>query len=209
VRILAIVSRPDGFGPVVSGPIIERMQALGSGYEIRHLENGPRTLLRSTIETWQPHIVHYIGHGRFNRDKNDSELALVKMDEVTVAWVDGGTFSELFDQWQPRLVILQACEGGVGADAATNFATMVPRLIIRTIPAVVAMQYQISNPVATQFGTTFYSALAERKPVDTAIQRSRSEIAFHMESTYSQRDFGTPVLYMRGRSGYILPKPTE
>ena len=55
----------------------------------------------------------------------------------------------------PRLVFLQACEGGV-VEAATTFAGMAPLIAERNAPAVVAMQYPVFNPAATSLSLRVY-----------------------------------------------------
>jgi len=62
------------------------------------------------------------------------------------------------------------------------------------IPAVVAMQYAITNDYATQFAVGFYEALRDGKDVDAAVQSGRWKI-WSASRRGQERDFGAPVLF--------------
>ncbi len=64
------------------------------------------------------------------------------------------------------------------------------------------MQYNILDSSAKLFASEFYRKLAIGLPVDAAIQKTRNAIS--MEIGLNQRDFATPVLYMRAKDGIIL-----
>ncbi len=67
-----------------------------------------------------------------------------------------------------RLVVLSACDSA-RADPTDSFAGVAPRLVQAGLPAVVAMQSFLPDPLAPVFTAAFYRALADGRPVDTAI----------------------------------------
>ncbi|UCH97362.1 MAG: SIR2 family protein, partial [Candidatus Aminicenantes bacterium] len=74
------------------------------------------------------------------------------------------------------------------------------------VPAVVAMQYQVSNITAQRFALEFYRRLAGNEPVDKAVQEARRHIALG-PAGFKSRDFATPVLFMRDQQGRLFQRP--
>ena len=59
-----------------------------------------------------------------------------------------------------RLALLNACEGARGGNRDV-FSSTAATLIRRNLPAVVAMQYEISDRAAIEFVQTFYESVAD------------------------------------------------
>jgi formylglycine-generating enzyme required for sulfatase activity len=74
-------------------------------------------------------------------------------------------------------------------------------LVRRGLPAVLAMQYEITDNAAVEFSRSFYEALAESMPVDAAVVEARKAISFAVNNTV---EWGTPVLYMRAPDGKVF-----
>jgi CHAT domain-containing protein len=67
--------------------------------------------------------------------------------------------SHLADHKTLRLVVLNSCEGAKGSD--TNiFSSTSSILMRRGVPAVVAMQYEITDRAAIEFSQVFYEDIA-------------------------------------------------
>ncbi|MEK7728455.1 MAG: SUMF1/EgtB/PvdO family nonheme iron enzyme, partial [candidate division KSB1 bacterium] len=71
----------------------------------------------------------------------------------------------------------------------------------RGLPAVLAMQYSITDHAAIEFSRAFYDVLAEGLAVDTAVVEARKAVSFAVSNTI---EWGTPVLYMRAPDGKIF-----
>src|SRR5207237_112967 len=65
------------------------------------------------------------------------------------------------------------------------------------IPAVIAMQFEITDKAAILLAKEFYDALADGYPVDGALAEARKSI-FTAENDI---EWGTPVLYLRSVDG--------
>jgi hypothetical protein len=223
LRVLIVVSYPQpednpDLGPVVADPVIAAIKKLKETYLNLQIEilDKPTVgklsdYLKDPNKKW--HVVHLIGHGRYNEKEKKGEIALLDEDEVSVRWVDDATFAEYFTINPPRLVLLHLCEGG-RVDLQANFAGLAPQLILAGVQAVVAMQYRITNRHAIFFSEAFYRELARGSYVDQAVQLGRYEITQKDSDSYNTRAFGTPVLYMHSNNGLILPpaekpKPTQ
>ena len=105
------------------------------------------------------HIFHFIGHSGFDRQRSEGFLGLADEDgeEYRLRASDLGQM--LGGRPSLRLVVLNSCEGGRGA-ASDVFSSAAAVLIRRGIPAVVAMQYDISDGAAIDFARGLYTALA-------------------------------------------------
>ena len=92
-----------------------------------------------------------------------------------------------------RLVVLNSCEGA-RSDVSDPFSGVAGRLIERDVPAVIGMQFEITDPAAILFASEFYTVLAEGKPIDTAV----SEARLAMIADQNDVEWATPALFMRG-----------
>ena len=167
--------------------------------ELDVLHKATRRNIQQKLREKPYNIFHLIGNGIFENNKGYISLE----DENGKARnMDDESFANFFlGNNNLGLVILNSCQG---ATVSSNqaFAGTAPNLVRRGIPAVVAMQYSIWDRTAKLFADEFYRTLAVGYPVDTAIQTTRNAIS--MEVGLDQRDFATPVLYMRAKDGIIL-----
>jgi CHAT domain-containing protein len=167
--------------------------------DVYKVEKATLTELQRTLRTGDFHIFHFIGHGDFDRDTQEGVLILEDSDENA----DRVTGSEIGMYLQGgrsvRLAVLNACEGGF-TSAGDPFGGVAQSLVRRGLPAVVAMQFVISDQAANTFSREFYDALATGDPVDAALTEARRAI-------YGERnrvEWGTPVLYMQSEDGRIF-----
>ncbi len=216
MRVLIVISEPTGLGPVAAIPVVEAIKRLVEKYRypIDFSE-----LYKPTIESFldqlqkvSPHVLHFIGHGRYKREKT-GEIALLKPDGNSVEWCPDKTFAEYFRRVDecPRLVFLHLCQSALSDDFGAftaNFVSLAPQLILANIQAVVAMQHPIVNEAAITFCRAFYRNLAEGKPIDDAVQAGRAQIITFDPNAYATRVFGTPVLYMRRSDSIVQPMGT-
>jgi formylglycine-generating enzyme required for sulfatase activity len=153
----------------------------------------------------QPHIFHFIGHGRLHDDRGQEVGQIALVDDMfdEALWVDANFFGGLFNRHRPGVVMLQACEGGK-LSASQAFVGVSSKIVQQNIPVVVAMQYEVSNFTASRFADCFYKRLAQDDPVDIAAQNGRRAIALNTQ--YSKRDFATPVIFMRVQDGYLFKR---
>jgi hypothetical protein len=105
---------------------------------------------------------------------------------------------------QPQLVVLASCQsGGVGrgelqTDDNGALAALGPRLAEAGIPAVLAMQGNVTASTVGAFMPTFFRSLATDSAVDVAVASARRQ-----QSVRDRDDFWAPVLFTRLQSGRI------
>jgi len=100
---------------------------------------------------------------------------------------------------QPRLVVLASCQSA-GKGAGNTLQAIGPRLSQAGIPAVIAMQGNVSMDSIKKFMPTFFSELDRDGQIDRALAVARGTIR-------DAHDFWMPVLFMRLRSGKIWYVP--
>lgn len=202
--LLAIASPKDlatldasGEEQLIRQALQEHIQA--DQIELDVLHDATIRNIRRKQEEKPYNVFHFIGHGVF--DNNKGQIALVDKNGQA-QFLDDERFASFFlGNRSFGLVVLNCCQG---ATVSTNqaFAGTVLKLVQKGIPAVVAMQYSISDSTAKLFADEFYSYLAQGNPVDAAIQKTRNAIS--QEFGFDKRDFATPTLYMRAKDGIIL-----
>jgi ABC-type branched-subunit amino acid transport system substrate-binding protein len=210
LRVLGIVSRPKDDD--LANLNAEEEQAALERCLRPLIDSGRvtlRWLTRATLEALQQevdrgegfHVFHYIGHGEYDEERGHGSLILER-DDRRARRVDGqqlGTMlSRLCDNGSLRLVVLNACEAAQTApqDPLAGVATS---LMEFGVPAVVAMQFAITDDGALTFADEFYGALAAGYDVDAAVTQARRALAAH-----SDVEWGTPVLFMRVADGRLF-----
>ena len=147
------------------------------------------------------HIFHFIGHGSFDPNRDEGRIFLAGEQGQAQA-ISATQLSRLlaFQRGTLRLAILNACEGARGGkfDALSSTAAT---LVLDGLPAVLAMQYAITDSAALEFARTFYSALGDNLPVDAAVAEARNAINLQNNASL---EWGTPVLTMRSQDGQLF-----
>ncbi|MCP4536518.1 MAG: CHAT domain-containing protein [Chloroflexi bacterium] len=211
IRVLAVLSNPEdledmyNLAPLdtdVERAILEKaLFALDEdAIELDFLD--PPMTLERIEEALQGgyHILHYVGHGVFN--KRREQAALYLQDEEGDAEIvrDKAFIKMLARQSQdkrPRLIFLAACQSTTRS-TANAFLGLAPRLVAAGVPAVVAMQDFVAIKTARKLSLAFYWRLAEHGMVDCAMNEARSTLL-----TTGQPDAAVPVLFMRLQSGQL------
>lgn len=207
LRIALAVAAPQGLGPVVYDKVEEGLKKLAekmpNKIEFLPMVTDADAMKIDALLAQDPHIFHFIGHGRLIEENRKSKGEIAFVDDIfgEASWVDADFFSDLLNTHRPGIVFLQACAGGQ-LSSSQAFVGVASRVVQQNIPVVVAMQYEVSNTTAVRFALKFYQQLAELSPVDRAAQNGRRAIALNTQ--YKGRDFATPVLFMRVADGHLF-----
>jgi hypothetical protein len=207
LRILAMVALPAE-APALDVArektrLIEALRPLEQRGEVElvWLEGQTWHDLQAALQGGPWHIFHFLGHAEF--DLLAGEGVLVGVDEAgQIDYLSGAELGRLLgDHPSLRLAVLNACEGARGSEHAP-FSSAATVLVRRGLPAVLAMQYAISDAAAIEFTRSFYGALAARLPVDAAVSEARKAISLEEEGS---AEWATPVLYLRAADGVLWP----
>jgi ABC-type branched-subunit amino acid transport system substrate-binding protein len=148
------------------------------------------------------HILHFIGHGKFDRANLEGNLILEDETNETHNYTANQLSLALHKDIQ--LVFLNACDSARGhpLNSLSNFAYNLAR---SGVPAIVAMQFKITDDAASELAKTFYERLAAGEAVDDALADARHDI--HTAANRNRLDWAAPVLYI-STSNSILFKRT-
>jgi hypothetical protein len=124
-----------------------------------------------------------------------SVLAFAHNGEVD--WVSTKEFGAILFNAKVQLALLLASETA-WVENQLVFNGLTPNLLLSGVPAVVGMQYPVSNEFAASFAHTFYTSLFEQNDLLAAVRVARK---MHMRGAWYN-----PVLYLRHQK---IIKPVE
>jgi WD40 repeat protein/CHAT domain-containing protein len=146
------------------------------------------------------HILYFAGHGSREGiflDDGYGDRYLVSAE----------TLARALEGKPTRLVFLAACktsaapyESGLLAGFAQDLAKH------SNLPAIVAMQYSLSDMSANDLTSQFFAALAAECPVDVALADARKAL---IRQGRVGRDVFSPVLYLQAENGALFPKAKD
>lgn len=217
LRILGMMASPPNLPPIdiaLEKARLERALAGARQRGLVQLEWLPgqswRDLQRAMRQgPW--HVFHFLGHGSFDSVREEGVLAMTDAGQAYP--LPANQLARMLgDHPTLRLVLLNACEGGL-ASHSDIFASTAATLVQRGVPAVIAMQVEITEAAAIEFSSQFYEALAEGLPVDSAVTEARKAVSLAIANTL---EWGIPVLMSRAPDGVIFdinapapPRPAE
>lgn len=206
LKIGLAVASPQDLPRIIYQPVQEELEKLAKEQPDRIeilpiVEQANPSKINQFLEKNQPHIFHFIGHGRFLPDQH-SQIALTNLVNKC-QWVDAEDFADYLNAHYPSVLVLQACEGAMQSSSQV-FASVANRIVNQNIPVVVAMQYEVSNATACTFALEIYQRLGNGDSVDIAVQKARRQVV--LSTNYKQRDFATPVLFMNVQNGYLFER---
>jgi WD40 repeat protein/tetratricopeptide (TPR) repeat protein len=145
------------------------------------------------------HVIHYIGHGAYD-ERTQGGLLVFEDDRGNRHEVTGEELASLLhDERSIALAVLNACEGA-RTSHVDPFSGVASSLVQSGIPAVVGMQFEVTDQAAVVFAERLYTALAQGYPVDAALAHARRAIW----AAGNTVEFGTPVLFLRSGTALLF-----
>ncbi len=214
LNALVVVANPSNLSeynlaPVdVAGELGRARQALDQVTLTELVAPGQATLNAMVEQLRQGYDILYLtAHGA--QVKDQSWLYLEKPDgsaDVVAGSELATRINELSQR--PRLVVLASCQSaGTGQEASSRddgvLAALGPRLAAAGVPAVVAMQGNVSMQTTAEFMPVFFRELQRDGLVDRAMSVARGAVR-------KQPDWWTPALFMRLADGQLFaPDPLQ
>lgn len=160
------------------------------------------TALQRTLRRDAYHLFHFIGHGWYDEATGDAGL-LLEDEQRNGERVDATRLGILLhDHRALRLAFLNACEGA-RVDRGEPFTGVAQHLVQQGLPAVIAMQFPITDRAAITLAQEFYQALADGYPVDAALTEARKAIF----AGGSLMEWGTPAIFTRADDNQLFALP--
>ncbi len=206
LRVLGVAASPDGVEPLdiaeeqrrveaAIAPLVEQGQL-----ELTWLAPPTWRALQAAMQAGPWHVLHFVGHAELNGDNGEPAVILADDGGEALRMSVGQLADLLADQRTLRLAVLNVCEGAHGHEGSV-FSSMAATLVLRGLPAVVAMQYPITDDAAVEFSASFYAALANLYPVDGALAEARKAMSLAEPNSL---EWATPVLHLRAPDGAIF-----
>ncbi len=205
-EIRSLTESLSGFADDLRVTIMPGRTSLPAAFQAELLQKNYRVLtgactrgkLGEQLARQQMHMVHFLGHGFFNRVKNIASL-FIEDASGSADVIPDFEFVELLSNLTPlpQLVFLAACESATRSDDDPHpFIGLGPKLVQAGFPAVVAMQAKVPVEMATKLTANFYRSVLMNGEVDVALNESR---AFLLSRKHA--DWAIPVLFTRLRTG--------
>lgn len=210
LRVLVMISNPNDYERLDTDKEWHNLNSALEDLQTRNLikleqlDQATLGALRRKLRQTTYNIFHFIGHGGFDEHAQDGVLVLE--DELGHGKQVSGQMlgAMLSDHKSLRLAILNSCEGA-RSSKVDPFAGVAQSLIQQGIPAVIAMQFEITDEAAITFSHEFYTALTDGYPVDAALAEARAAIFAQINDL----EWGTPVLNSRAADGVIFSVQPE
>jgi len=154
------------------------------------------------------HAVHILCHGGF--DRGDRGVLFFEREDGSEHIVDARLLAEMLTR-DIRLVVLASCNTGripIPRRGGNHpFAGVASALVAEGVPAVVAMQFTVSEAAAVAFSDAFYHAIDENRTIDDAVTKGRLWI--QAKGREGALEWATPVLFLRAFDGQVLDLRTK
>ena len=155
--------------------------------------------LAAALQTYKPHVFHFIGHSDVLNG-----IPLIMLGPTRGAGVPlyGEKLSSLLNNDPAlQLVVLNSCMS-VQANVNRALHGLVPAIAAAGVPAVVGWQTSISDASAPQMAARLYQQLASGATVDDAMTATR--LSLNVDPQVEPLAWGLSVLYMRNRGARII-----
>ncbi len=171
-------------------------------FDVEILERPSAAKLVEVLTEFEPHILHFVGHGT---PATRGEKAALKMwddkkgegnkgaDDKGEGW--SWTSTEINQRLQmapPRLAVINACRSTAFAGEEGGWR-IADALLEAGVAAVIGMQGDIEGEAASHFASHLYSQLAAGALIDRAMASARLE-TFQLPSVKGRRDWVLPTL---------------
>jgi hypothetical protein len=226
LKVLVAISNPEDLGEEGGGwghlskldeeaECATIRESLGGVDRIEvYFQNEPASLaeIHSRLYHGDFHVLHVVGHGGFlvENGREKGYLLLERDEDEKVDAVGEEALADMVSNLpQLQLVVLASCYSAKRSQA-NAFVGLAPRMIQYGVPAVVAMQEQVTEETARRFTKSFYGALLNSPQtqgmVDAAVNAARDELFFRLHRK-APWDWTIPVLFMRGDGKLFSPGP--
>jgi hypothetical protein len=206
LRILAASASPRGKQPL---DVDEECRRLGElkkkmpGIDVIFLPNATPGTVRQALADGPCQILHFMGHGDFDSINGEGLLFFERPDGGPDPVSARAFATQLRDLRTLGVVVLNACNTARASHQAgrSPFRGAATALVQGGVPAVVAMQYPISDRSAIAFSTAFYRHLSRGEAIDVALTEGRQAI---YSANPDASEWAIPVLFLRVADGQVF-----
>ena len=181
------------------------LEGLGTRLDVELLQPATLDALEQALQRGRYHLIHFVGHSGFDPGTGEGVVVLQGPGGKGYHLLSGERLGILAqDHRSLRLVVLNSCEG-TRASERDAFAGVAQGLIRRGLPAVLGMQFEITDNAAIRFSQIFYASVVAGDPVDTAVAQGRQALYVRGgDGTIGPLEWGTPALFMLVPEGRVF-----
>ena len=165
-----------------------------------------RSDLADALLTADYDILHFSGHSAVVDGRG---YVALNLRDGRPDWIHSGTLAQLALNHKPiKLVVLNVC-GTTRGDDGRVFQGLAPQMVRSGVPAVVTMQFPITDEAAATFAQEFYKRLCageDAGQVDVAVTYARGMLAALHTGDHG---WAAPVLYTHAADGIIYRLPRQ
>lgn len=231
LRVLMVSPRPEddsaGFidHRVSARPLVEALAPLGERVEFKLVTPGTYGALEDelnrAVRAKTPyHVVHFDGHGIYDRHKGLGALCFEnpqdskKLQKRGTGLVDAKTFAALLRDHRIPLVFLDACQTAMTETKAMD--SVAGQLLSQGVASVVAMSHAVLAVTAHKFVGAFYRELMQGQRVGEAMLAGQRALFRDKDrgkgftGELHLQDWFVPVLFQEEQDSQLLTElPTE
>ena len=204
LRILVVIASPTDMPELdveaewnrVNAALADRVSQ--GTVQLDRLEQPTLQALQTWIRRHDVHVLHFIGHGEYDRQAQDGVLYFCDRYGRPAPVSSGVLGPYLRDHDPLRLIVLNACQSA-RMDSSEPVHAMAQALVQQDCVALVSMQFPISGDAAAAFAGEFYGALADGLAVDQSVSSGRKALL----ASYAS-EWATPVLFLRDPVGRVF-----
>lgn len=182
---------------------LERAIAGQRGIKLSLVEHATAERVRERLVAERSHVLHFMGHGDFDAERREGLLFFEREDGSSDPLSGRALATSLKDLPDLGLVFLNACNTARSSvpGGGSPFSGVASALVLGGMPAVLAMQFPITDRAAIRFSQAFYRHLASGEPLDIALTEGRH--AIHVDNAKSL-EWAIPVLFVRVPDGMVF-----
>src|SRR6478609_6579668 len=204
LRVLVVIASPTDMPELdveaewnrVNAALADRVSQ--GTVQLDRLEQPTLQALQAWIRRHDVHVLHFIGHGEYDRHAEDGVLYFCDRYGRPAPVSSGVLGPYLRDHDPLRLIVLNACQSA-RMDSTEPVHAMAQALVQQDCVALVSMQFPISGDAAAAFTGEFYGALADGLAVDQSVSSGRKALL----ASYAS-EWATPVLFLRDPVGRVF-----
>lgn len=204
LRVLLVAANPDE-DLDLEGEQRAIVESVGDSglLEIELLAEPTLESLKECLYDGQFQVLHFMGHGGF--DEDGGFLVFESADGEERGVTDRVLANALSSVQSLRLVVLAACEGAqLSCPEGSGGLHGVAARLMRQGPAVVGMQFVVSDRAAARFSGAFYRSLVRGQLLEQAVTEGRRAIFHDDEQTL---EWASPVLFLGVPEGRLVKTP--
>lgn len=203
LKALAVVAAPGGL-EAYKLAAVDKMAELatikaGLGQiPLEIIEKATINNIVSALQTGDFDILYLVAHGTF---ANGESLLWLEAEDGSISRLPGSDLVTRLRELEqrPRLAILASCQSA-GRGKGDVLAALGPRLASAGIPAVVAMQDNLTMETNKELMPVFLTELQKDGQIDRALSVARGQVR-------ERPDWWVPALFMRLKSGRLWYTP--